>query len=79
MSNLATTKMSSKGQVVILEDIINRGNRKEAIFVDNKDRVRFYEIITKEDLKKRTYNNIARMTMIYLAFNYCGLTLREIG
>ena len=33
----------------------------------------------KEDLKKHAYNNIARMAMVYLAFNYCGLTLKEIG
>ena len=32
-----------------------------------------------QDLKKPTYNNIARMSMIYLAYNYCGLTLRVIG
>lgn len=35
--------------------------------------------ISKQDLKKLTYNNIARMSMIYLAHNYCGLTLRVIG
>ena len=35
--------------------------------------------ISKQDLKKLTYNNIARMSMIYLAYNYCGLTLRVIG
>ncbi|MEE9165727.1 MAG: transposase, partial [Nitrospinota bacterium] len=35
--------------------------------------------IKKDDLKKLTYNNIARMAIIYLAFNYGGLTLREIG
>ncbi|MGR3302447.1 MAG: transposase [Candidatus Scalindua sp.] len=35
--------------------------------------------IRKEGLKKLTYNNIGRMAIIYLAFNYCGLTLREIG
>ena len=29
--------------------------------------------------KAITYNNIARMSMIYLAYNYCGLTLRVIG
>ncbi len=35
--------------------------------------------ISKQDLRKLTYNNIARMSMIYLAYNYCGLTLRVIG
>ena len=35
--------------------------------------------ISKQDLKKLTYNNIARMSMIYLAYNYCGLTLRVVG
>ena len=35
--------------------------------------------ISKQNLKKLTYNNIARMSMIYLAYNYCGLTLRVIG
>jgi REP element-mobilizing transposase RayT len=35
--------------------------------------------ISKQDLKKLTYNNIARMSMIYLAHNYCGLTLKVIG
>ncbi|MFQ5965523.1 MAG: hypothetical protein ACE5KZ_14705 [Candidatus Scalinduaceae bacterium] len=34
---------------------------------------------SKQDLKKLTYNNIARMSMIYLAYNYCGLTLRVLG
>ncbi len=35
--------------------------------------------ISKQDLKKLTYNNIARMSMIYLAHNYCGLALKVIG
>ncbi len=34
---------------------------------------------SKQDLKKLTFNNIARMAMIYLAYNYCGLTLKVIG
>lgn len=35
--------------------------------------------ISKQNLKKLTYNNIARMSMIYLAYNYCGSTLRVVG
>ena len=35
--------------------------------------------ISKQDLIKLTYNNIARKSMIYLAYNYCGLTLRVVG
>jgi len=35
--------------------------------------------LKKGDLRKRAYNNIARMAMVYLAFDYCGLTLKDIG
>ena len=35
--------------------------------------------ISKQGLKKLTYNNITRMSIIYLAYNYCGLALRVIG
>ena len=35
--------------------------------------------VEEEDLKKTTYNNIARMAIIYLTVNYCDLTLKEVG
>ncbi len=34
---------------------------------------------SRQDLKKLTYNNIVRMAMIYLVYNYCGLALKVIG
>jgi REP element-mobilizing transposase RayT len=35
--------------------------------------------IRRQGLKESTYNNIARNSIIYLAYNYCGLSLRVIG
>lgn len=35
--------------------------------------------VRESDLKSATYNNRARMAIIYLTVNYCGLTLKEAG
>ncbi|MEE9449851.1 MAG: hypothetical protein V3V72_07330 [Ignavibacteriaceae bacterium] len=35
--------------------------------------------IKESDLKKATYNNIARMAIIYLTVNYCGIRLEDAG
>ncbi len=35
--------------------------------------------IKEDDLKRVTYNNIARMAAIHLAVTYCGMTLKEAG
>lgn len=35
--------------------------------------------ISKKDFKSSTYRNIPRMAMIYLAVNYCGVSLKDTG
>ncbi len=35
--------------------------------------------IEEDELKKTSYNNKARMAIMYLTVNYCGLTLKEAG
>ncbi len=52
--------------------VISSVNRYEQLVCKEFER-------SEQDLKKLSYNNIARMSMIYLAYNYCGLTLRVTG
>ncbi|MGB9715806.1 MAG: transposase [Thermodesulfovibrionales bacterium] len=53
---------------------------KRRVSIDEIERLVCKEFEVGEgDIKNLTYNNTARMASIYLAVNYCGLTLREAG
>lgn len=53
---------------------------RRRVEIDKMERIVCKEFKVREsDLRSITYNNMARMAIIYLAVNYCELTLKEAG